>query len=88
MRRSRITGSAEIVAAATATAGAVVGFVDVGAADIDVWVWLVNDGGRGGRPLIPGPEPADVLEGGGGLAGKTPGGGLKGCEGGPAGGGR
>jgi hypothetical protein len=81
-RKSRITGSAEIVAAATA--GAEVGFggteVDVGAADIDVWVV----GGRGGRPVTPGPDGADI----GGLGGKTPGGGLNGCEGGPAGGGR
>jgi hypothetical protein len=81
-RKSRITGSAEIVAAATA--GAEIGFggtdVDVGAAEIDVWVI----GGRGGRPVIPEPDGVDI----GGLGGKTPGGGLNGCEGGPAGGGR
>jgi hypothetical protein len=52
--------------------------VDVGAADIDVWVV-----GRGGRPVIPGPDGVDT----GGLGGKTPGGGLNGCEA-AAGGGR
>jgi hypothetical protein len=54
--------------------------VEVGAAEIDVWVV----GGRGGRPVIPGPDGVDI----GGLGGKTPGGGLNGCEGGPAGDGR
>lgn len=81
MRKSRITGSAEIVAAATA--GAEIGFggtdVDVGAADIDVSVV----GGRGGSPVRPGPDGVDI----GGLGGKTPGGGLNGCED-AAGGGR
>ena len=79
-RKSRITGSAEIVAAATA--GAEIGFggtVAVGAAEIDVWVV----GGRGGRLVIPGPDGVDI----GGLGGKTPGGGLNGCEA-TAGGGR
>ena len=80
-RKSRITGSAEIVAAATA--GAEIGLagigVDVGAAEIDVWVV----GGRGGRPVIPGPAGVEI----GGLGGKTPGGGLNGCDG-AAGGGR
>jgi len=74
LRRSRITGSAEIVAAATA--GAEIGFggiaVVVGAADIDVRAV----GGRGGSPFILGPDGADI----GGLGGKTPGGGLNGCE--------
>ena len=77
-RKSRITGSADIVAAATAGLGGI--GADVGAADIDVW----DVGGRGGRPVIPGPVGVDD----GGLGGKTPGGGLNGCEGGPAGGGR
>ena len=45
-------------------------------------VWVV--GGLGGSPVIPGPVGVDI----GGLGGKTPGGGLNGCEGGPAGGGR
>jgi hypothetical protein len=82
-----MTGSAEIVAAATATGAdaAEIGFggngADVGAADIDVW--FVNDGCRGGRPF----ELATIL-GAGGLGGSTPGGGLKGCAGGPDGGGR
>lgn len=77
LRRSRITGSADIVAAATAGLGGI--GADVGAAEIDVWVV----GGRGGRPVIPGPDGVDI----GGLGGKTPGGGLNGCEG-AAGGGR
>ena len=44
----------------------------VGAADIDVRAV----GGRGGSPFILGPDGADI----GGLGGKTPGGGLNGCE--------
>jgi len=84
-----MTGSAEMVAAATAGFGcdavgaAEIDEEDVGAAEIDVWP--VNVGGRGGRPLVP---PLASGPGAGGLAGKTPGGGLKGCEGGPDGGGR
>jgi len=80
-RKSRITGSAEIVAAATAGAEIGLGGIEVvvGAAEIDVWVV----GGRGGRPVIPGPDGVDI----GGRGGKTPGGGLNGCEA-TAGGGR
>jgi len=74
-----MTGSAEIVAAATAGFGCDA----VGAAEIDVCP--VNVGGRGGRPFMP---SLGFWPGAGGLAGKTPGGGLKGCEGGPDGGGR